>query len=46
MNRHYRYLLSLRREISVLFFSLGSNHIKFFTYQMVERKELPPLFDT
>ena len=30
MNRRYRDLLSLRGEISVLFFSLGSNHIKFF----------------
>ena len=25
------------------FFSLGSNHIKFMTYQMVQRKEFPPL---
>ena len=26
-----------------IFFSLGSNHIKFMTYQMVQRKEFPPL---
>ena len=36
----------IKRRNQCTFFSLGSNHIKFFTYQIVERKEFPPLFDT
>ena len=42
MNRHYQYLYLQRRALCI-FSSLGSNHIKFMTYQMVQRKEFPPL---